>query len=127
MSALASYRSASLAEVKKLIENGPKLLDDLSSSMATNFKYAGVSEAEAAFLAALSGGDVEKANDAVDACYTATRDALSTGAQSIRVLERFIGLHVPQMGESLKDPSDMLARPAVSYANLEHPLPIVFL
>ena len=100
MSALASYRSASLLEVKKLIESGPKVLEDLSSSMASNFKYAGVSEAEAAFLAALSGGDVEKANDTVDACYTATRDALSAGAQSIRVLERFIGLHVPQMGES---------------------------
>ena len=100
MSAIASYRNASLEDVKKLVELGPTLLEDLSSSMAKNFVFGGVSEAEAAFLSALSGGDVEKPNDTVDACYKVTRDALATGAQNIRVLERFIGLHIPQMGEN---------------------------
>ena len=43
--------------------------------------------------------EVEKANEVVDAAYKVTRDALAMGADHTRVLERFVGLHVPQMGE----------------------------
>merc|ERR1712194_840145 len=39
----------------------------------------------------------EKANGVVDAAYKVTRDALCMGAEHARVLERFVGLHIPQM------------------------------
>lgn len=42
---------------------------------------------------------MEKSNDVVDGLYVVVRDALVTAIANIRVLEKFIGLRVPQMGE----------------------------
>ena len=42
---------------------------------------------------------MEKENEEVDAAYKVVRDALCMGSENIRVLERFVGLHIPQMGE----------------------------
>ena len=59
-----------------------------------------LSAAESSFVATLGGGDVEKTNDILDATYASVRNALAMGSEHARVLERFVGLHVPQMGES---------------------------
>lgn len=59
-----------------------------------------LSKAEAEFvekMTANGGADVEAPNAAVDSMYAVTRDFLSTGCNNIRTLERFIGLHHPQM------------------------------
>lgn len=74
-------------------------LDALASSLAA-LPFKGnnaMSQAESAFVATLGEGDVEKANDVVDAVYKVTRDALSMGLENARTLERFVALHVPQM------------------------------
>lgn len=42
---------------------------------------------------------MENSNDVVDGLYKIVRDALVLGIGNIRVLEKFIGLRVPQMGE----------------------------
>ncbi len=42
---------------------------------------------------------MEKSNDVVDGLYVVVRDALVKAIGNIRVLEKFIGLRVPQMGE----------------------------
>lgn len=44
---------------------------------------------------------MEKSNDVVDGLYTIVRDALVMAIGNIRVLEKFIGLRVPQMGECI--------------------------
>lgn len=94
-----SFRRKSAAEAKSILESGSSTLESLVMSLdALPYKGAGsFSKAESAFVASLGDGDVEKPNDVVDAAYTTTRDALSTCAEHVRVLERFIGLHVPQM------------------------------
>ena len=56
----------------------------------------GVSQAESAFIAMIGSDDV-KSNDVVDAAYKVTRDALALGSAHTRTLERFVGLHIPQV------------------------------
>jgi len=92
-----AYRKQSSADARSILESGIATLDALTSSIAA-LPYKGntaLSEAEAAFVA--TDGDVEKANEVVDAAYKVTRDALCTGTQNAMVLERFVGLHIPQM------------------------------
>jgi len=94
-----SYRDASKLEAKDILELGAKTVEDLQAAMAT-FPYKGssaLSEAESAFVTALAGGDVEQPNKVIESAYKITRDALFAGAHNCRVLERFIGLHIPQM------------------------------
>ena len=96
-----SYRKKSAKDAKVILESGVATLDALTSSLGA-MPYKGssaVSQAEAAFVLLFGEGDVEKANDVVDAAYKVVRDALCLGAKNIRVLERFVGLHIPQMGE----------------------------
>ena len=98
-----AYRQKSSADAEAILESGISTLDALTSSLAA-FPYQGsdaLSTAESAFVTTLGEGDVEKANDVVDAAYTVTRDALAMGTENVRTLERFVGLHVPQMGELL--------------------------
>jgi hypothetical protein len=93
-----SYRQKSAADARAILESGVATLDALTSSLAA-LPYKGndvVSQAETAFVASLEG-DVEKANDVIDAAYKVTRDALAMGSEHTRVLERFVGLHIPQM------------------------------
>jgi len=94
-----AYRQQSSADAKAIMKSGASTLESLTSSLAA-LPYTGnnsLSQAESAFVAKLAAGDVEAANDAVDAAYTVTRDALAMGSQHTRVLERFVTLHVPQM------------------------------
>eukprot|EP00581_Thalassiosira_minuscula_P007598 CAMPEP_0183703318 /NCGR_PEP_ID=MMETSP0737-20130205/1103_1 /TAXON_ID=385413 /ORGANISM="Thalassiosira miniscula, Strain CCMP1093" /LENGTH=254 /DNA_ID=CAMNT_0025930047 /DNA_START=44 /DNA_END=808 /DNA_ORIENTATION=+ len=94
-----SYRAKSVASAKSILESGVSTLDALTTALEA-FPYKGsnaVSEAEAAFVTAIGEGDITKANEVVDAAYKVTRDALCTGAENTRVLERFVGLHIPQM------------------------------
>lgn len=75
-----------------------KTLDALTSSLAA-LPFSGndaSSQAESAFVAALEA-DVDKANEVIESTYKVTRDALAMGSAQTRVLERFIGLHIPQM------------------------------
>ena len=108
MGSFDSYRTKSSADAKAVLSGGVATLDALTSSLA-GMAYSGpdaLSKAETAFVAALGDGDVEKPNEAVDAAYKVTRDALRMGAEQTRVLERFVGLHVPQMGEcGIDEPS----------------------
>lgn len=94
-----AYRQKSAADAKSILKSGVKTLDALTSSLtALPYKGSGaLSQAESAFVAALASGDVEKPNEAVDKAYVVTRDALAMGAEHTRTLERFVGLHVPQM------------------------------
>mmetsp|Transcript_254 Transcript_254/g.504 ORF Transcript_254/g.504 Transcript_254/m.504 type:complete len:256 (-) Transcript_254:133-900(-) len=95
-----SYRKNSSAEAKAILKSGISTLDALTSSLAALPYRSGndaLSQAESAFVATLGAGDVEKANEVVDAAYKVTRDALAMGSQHTRVLERFVTLHVPQM------------------------------
>lgn len=94
-----SYRKKSAKDAKSILDSGVATLDALTSSLAA-MPHKGanaMSQAESAFVAAFSGGNVEQANGVVDAAYAVTRDALCMGAENVRVLERFVGLHVPQM------------------------------
>jgi len=94
-----SYRKKSATDAKSILESGITTLDALTSSLVA-MPYKGneaISQAESAFVATLSEGDVEKENGVVDAAYKVTRDALCMGSENIRVLERFVGLHIPQM------------------------------
>jgi len=94
-----AYRKKSSADARSILESGISTLDAITSSLAA-LPYKGttaMSDAEAAFVSTLGGGDVEQANDVVDAAYKVTRDALCTGAEHARALERFVGLHIPQM------------------------------
>ncbi|KAL9178889.1 hypothetical protein ACHAXT_011862 [Thalassiosira profunda] len=95
MGSFDSYRTKSSADAKAVLSGGVATLDALTSSLA-GMAYSGpdaLSKAETAFVAALGDGDVEKPNEAVDAAYKVTRDALRMGAEQTRVLERFVGLH----------------------------------
>lgn len=101
MSPMNAYRKKSAADARAILESGVATLDALTSSLAS-MPYTGndaLSKAESAFVAALGaeGADVEKANEAVDAAYKVTRDALAMGSEQARTLERFVNLHVPQM------------------------------
>jgi len=99
-----SYRKKSSADARSILESGISTLDALNSSLA-DLPFKGndaLSQAESAFVATLAEGDVEKANEVVDAAYKVTRDALSMGSNHSRTLERFVNLHVPQMGEHIK-------------------------
>lgn len=90
-----AYRQKSAADAKAVLESGIATLDALTSSLS-GMPYKGsdvMSQAETAFMTC----EVEKANEVVDAAYKVTRDALAMGADNARVLERFVGLHVPQM------------------------------
>jgi hypothetical protein len=96
-----NYRKKSAIEAKAILESGISTLDALTSalsSMPYNTAAAGsaMSQAESAFIAMI-GGDVTKANDVVDAAYKVTRDALVLGSAHTRTLERFVGLHIPQV------------------------------
>jgi len=94
-----SYRKKSATDAKSILDSGVSALDALTSSLVA-MPYKGneaMSQAESSFVATLGEGGVEKANGAVDAAYKVTRDALSMGSANIRVLERFVGLHIPQM------------------------------
>eukprot|EP00585_Thalassiosira_rotula_P007292 CAMPEP_0196136344 /NCGR_PEP_ID=MMETSP0910-20130528/4676_1 /TAXON_ID=49265 /ORGANISM="Thalassiosira rotula, Strain GSO102" /LENGTH=254 /DNA_ID=CAMNT_0041396611 /DNA_START=94 /DNA_END=858 /DNA_ORIENTATION=+ len=94
-----SYRKKSSADARSILESGISTLDALNTSLAA-LPFKGndaLSQAESAFVATLAEGDVEKANEVVDAAYKVTRDALSMGSNHSRTLERFVNLHVPQM------------------------------
>lgn len=99
MGSMDSYRKKSAADAKSILESGISTVDSLTSSLAA-FPYKGndaLSQAESAFVATLGEGDVKNANEVVDAAYKVTRDALFKGSDNMRVLERFVGLHIPQM------------------------------
>lgn len=103
MGAMDSYRKKSSSDAKAILESGISTLDALTSALAA-MPYKGItglSQAESAFVAMIGGGDVEKSNDVVDAAYKVTRDALAMGSEHTRTLERFVGLHIPQMGGCL--------------------------
>lgn len=94
-----AYRKKSSADAKAILGSGVATLDSLATSLAA-LPYSGagaLSQAEGAFVASIGEGDVEKANDVVDAAYKVTRDALALGSDHARTLERFVALHVPQM------------------------------
>ena len=96
-----AYRQKSAADAKAILDSGISTLDALTTALSA-LPYKGntaLSSAESAFVAALTTGDVEKTNDVVDAVYKVTRDALADGSKNALTLERFVGLHVPQMGE----------------------------
>lgn len=95
---LQNYRAKSATEAKAILESGLSTLESLSAVLETA-PYKGptaLSAAESAFVASIST-DVEGSNATVDELYKATRDACIMAAFNIRTLERFIGLHVPQM------------------------------
>jgi hypothetical protein len=100
-----NYRKKSAIEAKAILESGISTLDALTLAMSsmpyTTSTAAGgtMSQAESAFIAMIgsSGGDVTKANDVVDATYKVARDALVLGSAHTRTLERFVGLHIPQV------------------------------
>lgn len=96
-----NYRKKSAIEAKAILESGISTLDALTSalsSMPYNTSAAGaISQAESTFIVMIGTGDVEKANDVVDAAYKVTRDALVLGSAQTRTLERFVGLHIPQV------------------------------
>lgn len=99
MSSIQSHRLKSANEAKGILQSGPTFLDALSSSLASSTPYKGstvLSTAEEAFFKTISS-NVESSNAAVDALYKSTRDACIAASSNIRTLERFIGLHVPQM------------------------------
>ena len=103
MGSMDSYRKKSSKDAKAILESGASNLDAITSALSA-MPYqgtTGLSQAESAFVAMIGGGDVEKANDVVDAAYTVTRDALAMGSAHTRTLERFVGMHIPQMGECL--------------------------
>lgn len=100
-SALSSYRKQSSVDAKAILNSGVPTLDALTSALAA-MPFVGhdaLSTAESSFVATLLGGDVEQPNKVVDDAYVSVRNALAMGAEHTRVLERFVGLHVPQMGE----------------------------
>ena len=99
MSSIQSHRIKSANEAKDILQSGPTFLEALSASLASSTPYTGsavLSTAEEAFLTTISS-NVESHNATVDALYKSTRDSCITAASNIRTLERFIGLHVPQM------------------------------
>ena len=104
MSTLQIHRKKSADEAKSILRDGLATLESLHTSLAS-LPYSGganaSSQAEAAFVSSL-GEDVEKSNEVVDNAYNVVRDALVMGCEHVRVLERFIGLHVPQMGKSFQ-------------------------
>ena len=96
-----AYRQKSSADAKAILESGISTLDALTSSLA-GLPYKGndaLSNAESAFVTTLGGEGCEKSNDVVEATYKVARDAFAMGSDNIRTLERFVGLHIPQMGE----------------------------
>jgi hypothetical protein len=96
---IQQHRIKSATDAKSILESGVSTLESLSSALATTAPHTGptaLSAAEAAFLASIST-NVESPNATVDALYTATRDACNMSTSHIRTLERFIGLHIPQM------------------------------
>jgi hypothetical protein len=96
---LQKYRTQSATEAKAILESGFSTLESLSSALTSSAPYQGptaLSAAESAFVASIST-DVEGPNATVDGLYKATRDACIMASSNIRILERFIGLHVPQM------------------------------
>ncbi len=95
---ISALRTESSTAAKSILSSGVDTLTSLSSALSTACPYTDISSAEAAFVAAI-GSDVEKSNDVVDGLYKIVRDALVLGIGNIRVLEKFIGLRVPQMGE----------------------------
>lgn len=96
-----TYRQKSSADAKAILESGISTLDTLTSSLA-GLPYKGndaLSNCESAFVTTLGGEGCEKSNDVVEATYKVARDAFAMGSDNIRTLERFVGLHIPQMGE----------------------------
>ena len=96
-----TYRQKSSADAKAILESGISTLDALTSSLA-GLPYKGndaLSNCETAFVTTLGGEGCEKSNDVVEATYKVARDAFAMGSDNIRTLERFVGLHIPQMGE----------------------------
>ncbi len=99
---IAALRTESSTAAKSILSSGVDTLTSLTAALSSAAPYADISSAETAFVAAIgSGGDVEKSNDVVDGLYTIVRDALVMAIGNIRVLEKFIGLRVPQMGECI--------------------------
>lgn len=99
--ALNAIRSKSAEDAKSIVSSGVSALESMSAALSSAPYGAGdLAKAEAEFVEKMSangGADVETPNAAVDALYAATRDFLSTGCDNVRTLERFIGLHHPQM------------------------------
>ena len=95
---IAALRTESSTAAKSILSSGVDTLTSLTAALSSAAPYADISSAETAFVAAI-GSDVEKSNDVVDGLYTIVRDALVMAIGNIRVLEKFIGLRVPQMGE----------------------------
>ena len=102
MSSIDKLRKQTATEAKSIIESGISTLSTLETSYKSIMPYQGsdaLSQAESAFVTTLTTSDVgvDASNDVVDGAYKITRDALSMGCDHIRILERFIGLHVPKM------------------------------
>lgn len=95
---ISALRTESSTAAKAILSSGVDTLTSLTTALSTAAPYADISSAESAFVAAI-GADVEKSNDVVDGLYVVVRDALVKAIGNIRVLEKFIGLRVPQMGE----------------------------
>ena len=95
---ISALRTESSTASKAVLSSGVDTLTSLSAALSTAAPYADISSAESAFVAAI-GADVEKSNDVVDGLYTIVRDALVAAIGNIRILEKFIGLRVPQMGK----------------------------
>eukprot|EP00574_Skeletonema_japonicum_P013678 CAMPEP_0201733170 /NCGR_PEP_ID=MMETSP0593-20130828/30807_1 /ASSEMBLY_ACC=CAM_ASM_000672 /TAXON_ID=267983 /ORGANISM="Skeletonema japonicum, Strain CCMP2506" /LENGTH=252 /DNA_ID=CAMNT_0048226269 /DNA_START=26 /DNA_END=784 /DNA_ORIENTATION=+ len=93
---ISALRTESSTASKAVLSSGVDTLTSLSAALSTAAPYADISSAESAFVAAI-GADVEKSNDVVDGLYTIVRDALVAAIGNIRILEKFIGLRVPQM------------------------------
>ncbi|KAL3757838.1 hypothetical protein ACHAWU_006146 [Discostella pseudostelligera] len=100
MSSFDSYRKQSAADAKAILDNGVPTLEALASALAS-MPYTGpdaLGAAETAFASVdVFTVDVNKPNAVVDSTYTTVRNSLASAAENIRVLERFVGLHVPQM------------------------------
>lgn len=96
---LQQYRIQSATDAKLILQSGLTTLESLSAALASTAPYQGptaLSTAESAFVSSISS-NVEAPNATVDAIYKTTRDACVMATANIRTLERFIGLHVPQM------------------------------
>eukprot|EP00956_Cyclotella_meneghiniana_P003769 scaffold4568_cov74-Cyclotella_meneghiniana.AAC.12 len=96
---IQKYRIQSATDAKFILESGLSTLESLSAALTASAPYQGptaLSTAEAAFVTSISS-NVEAPNATVDAIYKTTRDAATMATANIRTLERFIGLHVPQM------------------------------
>ncbi|KAL3827513.1 hypothetical protein ACHAXA_003782 [Cyclostephanos tholiformis] len=121
MGSMDSYRKKSSSDAKYILESGIDTLGALTTAL-TMMPYegtggSGLSQLESDFVAMIGAGDIEKPNRVVDDAYKITRDALAMASAHTRTLERFVGLHIPQMvtvqmmfSKLLKDERDKMEK-----------------